>query len=220
MDYATIIKAGSKVAKAAARYIDKDLHTYYGLAKPAWVSFKGPGVGVLGRSLEVRQVIVGVLSIEFESANKVYMSAVPFEASTKLFNGPNLIPDNLGDGSKEMSLWHDLTWEYAKQIAKILGCSAQDVMQWANGILDAAYKGYGKRRGKNVGWRSRIAYNVCEWSRHWWRRLFPGAVCIFLAGALLAGCSGCATPPPWELEDASEIEFVCTNAPATEVECQ
>ena len=117
MDYATIIKAGSKVAKAAARYIDKDLHTYYGLAKPAWVSFKGPGVGVLGRSLEVRQVIVGVLSIEFESADKVYMSAVPFEASTKLFNGPNLIPDNLGDGSKEMSLWHDLTWEYAKQIA-------------------------------------------------------------------------------------------------------
>ena len=45
------------------------------------------------------------------------------------------------------------------------------------------------------------------------------AVYMALAGALLAGCSGCATPPPWELEDASEIEFVCTNAPATEVEC-
>lgn len=31
-------------------------------------------------------------------------------------------------------------------------------MQWANGILDAAYKGYGKRR---VGWRAWIAYNIC-----------------------------------------------------------
>ena len=158
MDYASIIKAGSKVILATARYVDRDLRTYYGLAKPAWAAFKGPGVGVLGRSLEVRQVIVGVLSIEFESSDRVRMSSVPFEATSKLCNGPNGIPDNLGDGSKEMSLWHDLTWAYAKQIAKMLGCSSQDVMQWANGILDAAYKGYGKRR---VGWRAWIAYNIC-----------------------------------------------------------
>ena len=213
MDYVKVLKAGSKVVRAAARYVDRDLHTYYGLAKPAWVSFKGAGVGVLGRSLEVRQVIVGVLSIEFESADKVYMSAVPFEASTKLCNGPNGIPDNLGDGSKEMSLWHDLTWEYAKQIAEILGCTAQEVMQWANGILDAAYRGYGKRRGKNVGWRSRIAYNVCEWSRRWWRMLFPAVVAVALCimncalCIAIAGCSGCASPPGWEMEDGSEIEW-------------
>jgi hypothetical protein len=212
MDYASIIKAGSKAARAVAKYIDKDLHTYYGLSKPAWASFKGPGVGVLGNSLEVGLVVVGVLTIEFVSADEVRLSAVAFEAFTKLWNGPNVIPDNLKDGSKEMSLWHDLVWEYAKMIAKILGCTAQDVMCWGDGILNAAYIGYGKRRGKSVRWRARVAYNVVEWSRHWWRRFFPSAVCIVLAGALLAGCSGCATPPAWELDDASEIEIVATNA--------
>ena len=86
-------------------------------------------------------------------------------------------------------------------------------MQWANGILDAAYRGYGKRRGKNVGWRSRIAYNVCEWSRRWWRMLVPAVVAVALCimhcalCIAIAGCSGCASPPGWEMEDGSEIEW-------------
>ena len=116
MDCSAIIKAGSKVAKAAARYVDKDLHTYYGLTKPAWASFKGDGIGVLGCSLEVGVVEVGPLTIYFFSKDQVRMECVPFEPASKLWNGPNVLPDNLRDGSFEMSLWHDLVWELAEAI--------------------------------------------------------------------------------------------------------
>jgi hypothetical protein len=202
-----IVKVGSKVARSAWRYVQDDLHHYYGLSSPAWASFKGDGVGILGRSLEVGVVAVGVLKIEFVSASLVRFSATAFAAALKIWNGPNVIPDNLRDGSFEMSLWHDLVWAYAKAIAAALGVSEQDVMAWADGILDSAYRGYGKKHGKDVRVRARIAFNVCEWSRRWWRKVFPGAVCLAVAVAMAAGCSGCATPPGWEMEEASPIEW-------------
>lgn len=204
-----VAKVGCKAARSIFHYIDEDLHTYYGLSKPAWASFKGAGIGVLGKSLEVGTVSVGVLRIEFVSAVVVRLYADAFTASSKLWNGPNVIPDNLKDGSMEMSLWHDLVWAYAKTIAAALGVSEQDVMAWADGILDAAYKGYGKKKyGKDTRLRARVAFNVCEWSRRWWRKVFPGVVCLIVCCGLLAGCSGCASPPNWEMEDASEIEIV------------
>ena len=202
-----MVKVGSKVARAAWKYVDRDLHTYYGLSTPAWASFRGDGVGVLGKSLEVGAVAVGVLKIEFVSASLVRFSATAFLASLKIWNGPNVIPDNLKDGSFEMSLWHDLTWAYAKVIAAALGATEQEVMAWADGILDTAYRGYGKKHGKDVRVRARIAFSVCEWSRRWWRKVFPGAVSLAVALAMAAGCSGCATPRGWEMEDASPIEW-------------
>lgn len=203
-----LAKAGSKVVRAAWKYVDNDLHTWYGLEKDAWASFRGDGIGVLGKSLEVGVVEVGVLRIEFVSASLVRFSATAFLPLLKLWNGPNVIPDNLRDGSMEMSLWHDLVWAYAKAIAAALDVTQQEVMAWADGILDAAYRGYGKKKyGKDVRVRARIAFNVCEWSRRWWRKVFPGAVCLAVALAMAAGCSGCASPPGWELDDASGIEW-------------
>ncbi len=203
-----VAKAGCRVARSVWRYVDDDLHHYYGLDKPAWASFKGDGIGILGRSLEVGVVEVGVLRIEFASAALVRFSANAFSAASRLWNGPNVIPDTLRDGSFEMSLWHDLVWAYAKAIAAALGVTKQEVMAWADGILDAAYRGYGKKKyGKDVRVRARIAFNVCERARRWWRQVFPGAVCLAVALAMAAGCSGCAAPPGWELDDASEIEW-------------
>ena len=170
MDYVTILRKCSPLARKAYRYVRDDLDARYGLREAAWAVF--------------RQFSVAVL-----------------------WNGPNGIPDNLGDGSFEMSLWHDLVWEYAKKIAEILGVSEQDVMKWANGILAAAYRGYGERRGKKSGWRAWIAYNVCERSRRWWHRLFP-ALLAALALGILAGCSGCASPPDWDLEDSNLTEVL------------
>ena len=80
-------------------------------------------------------------------------------------------------------------------------------MKWANGILAAAYRGYGEKRGKKSGWRAWIAYNVCERSRRWWHRLFP-ALLAALALGILAGCSGCASPPDWDLEDSNLTEVL------------
>lgn len=206
MDYGTIAKAASKVARAAAKYVDRDLHTWYGLAAPAWAVFTGEGVGVLGKSLEAGVVEVGPLAIYFFSTSQVRLECAVFAAAAKLWNGPNGIPDNLGDGSMEMSLWHDLIWEFARQIAEALGVTEQDVMKWGDGILAAGYRGYGARRGSRTGWRARVAYNVVEWSRRWWRKLFPALLAGLTLG-ILAGCSGCATPPDWELDDGSEIEW-------------
>lgn len=207
MDYVTILRKCSPLARKAYRYVRDDLDARYGLREAAWAVFRGDGIGVLGRSLEVHTVRVGVLDITFVSEDRVRLDSRPFKPESGLWNGPNGIPDNLGDGSFEMSLWHDLVWEYAKKIAEILGVSEQKVMKWANGILAAAYRGYGEKRGKKSGWRAWIAYNVCERSRRWWHRLFP-ALLAALALGILAGCSGCASPPDWDLEDSNLTEVL------------
>ena len=73
-----VAKVGSKAVRSVLRYVQDDLHNYYGLSAPAWVSFKGDNIGVLGKSLEVGTVAVGVLKIEFVSASVVRLYADAF----------------------------------------------------------------------------------------------------------------------------------------------
>ena len=143
MDYVTILRKCSPLARKAYRYVRDDLDARYGLREAAWAVFRGSGIGVLGRSLEVRTVRVGVLDITFVSEDRVRLDSRPFKPESGLWNGPNGIPDNLGDGSFEMSLWHDLVWEYAKKIAEILGRAAgatepQVAQVMCNGTCEAS----------------------------------------------------------------------------------
>ena len=203
MDYAAILRKGAPLARKAYGYVLDDVGHHYGLASPAWAEFSGDGIGVLGRSLEVGSVTAGPLTVVFRDAGHVRLESAPFAPEDRHWNGPNVIPDALGDGSLEMSLWHDLGWKFAEMIATALGCTVQEVMRWFDGILAAAYRGYGERRGRKSGWRAWVAYNVCERSRRWWKRVFPGAVSLVLAAVLLAGCSGCVSPPDWDLDDSN-----------------
>lgn len=198
-------KTVAKVTIAALRYVRDDLTAKYGLETEARCVIRGPGIGVGNAS-------AGPLTIESEKGGeRVVLSAAPFPASSGEWNGPNVIPDDLRDGSLEASLWHDLIWGHAAELSGQLGMSTADLLEWSNGILAAAWRGYGKRKygrseasGRRRGW---LAYNVCRigaWIKALWLKL----CCMALATALLAGCDGCATPPDWEVESASEVEVL------------
>lgn len=185
----------AKIVKAAIGYVRDDLNAQYGLKEEAVALFRGDGIGI-------GTCTVGVLSIESKiGGDSVLLTAKPFPPEAKLWNGPNVLPDNLNDGSMEMSLWHDLIWLYADEIGAKLGLTRQKVMEWGNGILYAGYKGYAKKLGKDRSLMARLAYGVCEFSRKWWKYFF---VLVVLAG--LAG--GCAIPPDWEMTDSTGIGVV------------
>ena len=186
---------------AVLRYVRDDLSARYGLEKEAHCTIRGEGVGIGSAS-------AGPLRIESEKGgNRVRLTASPFAADTGYWNGPNVIPDNLGDGSLEASLWHDLIWTFCDELAAQLGMTRAQLLAWSNGVLAAAWRGYGARRGRSPRILPYLGYNVCRigaWIKALWLKL----CCMALATALLAGCDGCATPPDWEVESASDIEVL------------
>lgn len=189
-----LITAAAKAVPKIIRYIEKDLKAQYGLSAEASAEFHGSGIGI-------GTCTVGVLTIESEpGGSTVKLIAQPFAPESGLWNGPNIIPDDLDDGSMEMSLWHDLIWVYAKEIAAKLGMTEQDVMQWGNGILVAAWDGYSKNHGKNRKMVAKLAFHVCEVGRRFWRLLFAIAFAI-----TISGCDGCVQPPDWKLGHTTEI---------------
>lgn len=192
------------VAQIALRYFRDDLAHAYGLREEASITLHGDGIGI--GSAEA-----GALSIiSNKGGNTVTLVAKPFEARSRFWNGPNVVPDTLKDGSLESSLWHDLIWQFAPCLSKQLGISTHDLLTWSNGILAAAWEYYGRvlygrsaESGKRRGW---LAYNVCRLGAWVKRLLLRFSILAFVT--LLAGCSGCYTPPDWTVSDASAIEAV------------
>ena len=199
---------------AVWRYVRDDLSARYGLKEKARIVVSGKGV-CIGNAQ------VGPLTIKsWPDAGTVTLEAEPFEASTGYWNGPNVVPDDLKDGSLEASLWHDLIWHFCGDIARQTGKSAGQVLEWSNGILaaawqvlewsngilSAAWRFYGRElygrsegSGRRRGW---LAYQVCRFGA-WFKKFFVRISCMAFAAGLLAGCNGCANPPEWDVVDSS-----------------
>ena len=193
---------------AAVKYIKTDLGRRYGLEKEAHCTIRGEGVGIGSAS-------AGPLRIESEKGgNRVRLTASPFAADTGYWNGPNVIPDNLGDGSLEASLWHDLIWTFCDELAAQLGMTRAQLLAWSNGVLAAAWRGYGARRGRSPRILPYLGYNLCRFGAWLKDRIFK-FFCIGVATLFLTGCTGCETPPPWELGDAGEVDVLYASARAT-----
>lgn len=207
MDPKTVATAW-KVLEKVVKYVYDDLNASYALTEPAWANFSGEGIGI-------GNCTVGPLTINSEKGGTTLrLEAQPFPASSKNWNGPNVIPDDLKDGSMEMSLWHDLVWKYAGEIAACLDMTEAEVMIWGNGILAAAWPGYAERLYPKKKAQSKIgrwiAYNLCQRSQWIWRHIrgiIPAIVSALVFASICAGCSGCETPPDWHLDDASPIVF-------------
>lgn len=175
------------------KYVWDDLSHSYALLNRVELTVRGVGCGI-------GVAEAGPLRIEGEAGGKVcHLVCEPFGGEARLWNGPNVIPDTLQDGSMEASLWHDLIWTYCSSIAKQTGKSEADILAWSNGILSAAWVAYGAARGKDArGSRVKayIAYNVCRlgaWIKRGWLRI---AGCV----AVCALCGGCIAPPDWDAE--------------------
>ena len=200
MDAATIatICAIAKTSKGAIEYLVKDQRASFGLLVPAHVVFKGKAIGR-------GNFDNGILKIStFDGGNAVRLDASCFPASARIWNGPDIIPNDWKDGSFEMSLWHDLIWKFSEKIAYAWGVTATAVRRWANGILAAAWKGYSKLypEAEYIGVKVRVAYGATNFTASWWHK-FTRLFAVLLLAVSLSGCAGCAAPPNWEMTDSS-----------------
>lgn len=184
--------------KSLIGYIEKDRNAKYGLERQASLTIDGDGTNI------PRNIDCGVLHIHNVGKNQVLLMCDPFDAETGLWNGPDIIPNDLHDGSFEASLWHDLIWFYASEIAETTGMSISAVKQWGNDLFYAAWVYYAGLYGKRVTLRARIAYWAVSLAKSWYGRV-KGVLLLAILASVVSGCSGCYTPPDWTVTDATEI---------------
>ncbi len=209
MDTATAIATARKVAKMAdkvIKYIKADNEACFGLDEEVSVVLDGEGIAYIrGNQLAVCDTADGSLSISAVWSNGwlVRLTAHQFPASSHLWNGPDVIANNQYR-SMLASLFHDLIWEHANELAEAWGVTKQDVLTWGDGVLYALWM-YASEDSFRGRIEARVAWQVCEWSRGWYHSLkkLLGLHSILFA-LLLAGCG---TPPDWQV-----VEISGTNA--------
>ena len=211
MNASTILalKKAVELTRGAVEYIEHDQQVLLGLRKPQWIIFSGEDV--------VRPNFYNkYLSIEMVKGCKMRLAITAFSAWTKLWNGPDLIGNDLKDGSLESSLWHDFLWEFAKDIAEQWGCTPEAVMEWANGLFHAAWVAYGEMYpdAKLVHTKARVAYGVVQFSIPWYHRIRNAfltlmrivvfaLLCINVLG--YSGCSAFKPPPNYSVDSSSGL---------------
>ncbi len=194
------MKAGQKVFK----YIKADNEMSYGLDEEVSVVLMGDGVAYVGKTLVPREYTTkdGALTIA-QTADAidwgVRLVAHPFQAESRLWNGPDVIANNQYR-SMLASLFHDLIWEHGDELAKAWGVSKQDVLRWGDGVLYALWM-YASEDSIRGRIEARVAWQVCEFSRGWYHSLKKILGLHCLAFALLL--AGCGTPPDWTVAEIS-----------------
>ncbi len=194
------MKAGQKVFK----YIKADNEASFGLDEEVSVVLMGDGVAYVGTVLVPREYTTkdGSLTIA-QTADVidwgVRLVAHPFPAESRLWNGPDVIANNQYR-SMLASLFHDLIWEHADELARAWGVTKQDVLRWGDGVLYALWM-YASEDSIRGRIEARVAWQVCEFSRGWYHSLKKILGLHCLAFALLL--AGCGTPPDWTVAEIS-----------------
>lgn len=224
MDTATAIATARKVQKVAdkiIKYVKADNEASFGLDEEVSVVLMGDDVGlVAGHFIEDAYTTKdGSLSISAVWSNGwlVRLTAHPFPASAHLWNGPDVIANNQYR-SMLASLFHDLIWGHAAELARAWGVSKRDVLTWGNGVLYALwmYASADSRRGRI---EARLAWMACEFSKSWYHTVKKWLGLHSILFALLLA-SGCGTPPDWtvaEISGTNAIHRAMGKAQATEI---
>ena len=204
MDAATALEIGRKTMKVAdkiIKYVKADNEATFGLDEEVRAELTGLKLIEIWegeRHLPICQYTTADGSLTIEPRMEgglefVRLTAHPFPASSRLWNGPDLIKNNRYR-SMLASLFHDLIWEHADEIAKAWGVSKQAVLQWGDGILYALWM-YASETSALGRVEARVAWQVCEYSRGWYHKVKKLIGLHCLAFALLL--AGCGTPPDW-----------------------
>ena len=202
MKTAVIVEAGRtiyKVLNHAVKYLRDEASGHYALLAPVDVAVSGEGAGGVNWSNHVLQIV----SIDEDN---VRFRAEPFAATTGYWNGPSVVKD-YDDGRIEASLFHDLIWTWADEIAEANGMTAEDVRTWSNKHLVIMWREYGNGKGC-IPWavraKSWLAAQLCDsWAARWWRKL----TVLALLATMMGGCAGCLQIPDWTVTDAGAVEY-------------
>ena len=216
MDTATAIATARKVAKMAdkvIKYIKADNEAAYGLDEEVTVLLEGEDVASIGGTLtQLTEYTTkdGSLTVETPSAFGISLTAHPFPASARLWNGPDVIADNQYR-SMLASLFHDLIWGHADELARAWGVSKRDVLTWGNGVLYALWM-FASADSVRGRIEARLAWIACEFSKSWYHRFkkWAGLYCLATAFGLAAawGAAGCGSPPDWRVAEISGTNAV------------
>ncbi len=187
-----ILKKAVDLARLGIEYVERDQKIMLGLTRPQWVVFEGPGIA--RGSFDN-----GILAITSrrgggaDGADVVRLDARAFSALMRFWNGPDGICNKVGDGRLESSLWHDLTWKFAAQIAAEWGFTEMEVLLWANALFAAAWKGYAKfyPDARFVNLKVRVAYGATQFAAPWYHRL-KRILGFTVFAVCFVGCHGCA----------------------------
>lgn len=182
-------------------YIRDDLTSYYGLRSPVTVTLEGKGLtDIIAHPVTT---IDGSLSVSARGGHAI-LTAHPFEPESKLWNGPNVVPNDRY-ASMLASLYHDLIWEHSAELSTAWGCSPLDVRKWGNGILRAVW--IDAADGPLDRLCARIAWYVCSATAPVWPAIKRLLHIVCIAGALIL-VGGCSQPPDWHVTDVDGGEAV------------
>ena len=199
---ARLVKKGAQEAvKKAIKYIKDDQSQAYGLDGAVGLDIRGRGVADIVRTAYATRD--GSLSITVAETDHVRIIAHPFPASARLWNGPDIIPDN-DYAAMLASLFHDLIWEHCDELAAAWGVSRDAVLRWGNEVLYTIWR-FAEPKSR----MARIAYGVCNFASGWYHSL-KRLVGLGCAAAMLAlcGCGAFDTPQGWTVAEMSGTNAV------------
>ena len=209
------ISSAVAVLKKVADYIRKDQAAAYSLPTDVSVTLDSRAVAAfLPADFTQFTTADGSLTVERvpdeDKPNLVRLTAHPFPAESKLWNGPDVIP-NKWFRSMLASLFHDLIWVHAGEIAAALGKRELEVLRWGGDALYLIWV-YGSEDsflGQREAW---LSFQATQYAAPWYhkiKRLFGALALAVALGAAAVGCSeGCFTPPDGAVVDISGGEVV------------
>lgn len=208
---AELQKALAVLAVAVKQYVEEDQGASFGLPGDVSVVVKSRRVALSVPTdfATTFTTLDGSLSIQWLDPERVKFTAHKFDAEAKLWNGPDVIP-NKWFRSMLASLFHDLIWGHAAEIARAMGLTEKAVLRWGNDVLYLLWV-WGSEDswwGRREAW---LAFQTCEFSSGWYhkaKKVLHLCLAVAALGLAAAGCSGCYSLPDGGVEGVDGTDLI------------
>ena len=211
MDAQTVIAIAKAVEKARssgfAEWLRQDQGASYPLDAPVTAVVKSRKLARLLPGDFDFTTQDGSLTIQRLSEKRVLLRANAFSRGMRLWNGPDLIPDDKL-AAMVASLFHDLIWAHRVELADVLLATEMQVLQWGNDAFLLVWRFVDPSLAGRV--KSYFAFQAVSAGKYVYhpakRLLGLSGVATLLCVSLL--CAGCFSLPDGEVESIDGIDAV------------
>jgi hypothetical protein len=186
---------------AVAEYLKKDQAADYSLPEDVSVSIRSKRVA----DLPTREFTTadGTLTVALDADDPlgIRLTAHKFPRAG-LWNGPDVLRNN---SLRRMlaSLFHDLIWEHADELAEAWQTDKTEVLRWGNDVLYLvwAWASEDSWLGRREAW---LSFQATNFAAPWYHRVKEALACLAAASLL----SGCYTLPDGAVVEVTGAEVV------------
>lgn len=211
MDVKSVVAIAQAIGKARssgfAEWLRNDQDASYPLDAPVTAVVKSNRLaGLLPEGFDFTTKD-GSLTIARLDGCRVLLRANAFARGSRLWNGPDLIPDD-DLAAMVASLVHDLVWIHRAEIADALGATERQVLQWGNDVFVLVWRFVDPSLRARV--KSRLAFRAVSAGKYVYhpvKRLLGLAGIVSCAAAIVVA-AGCASLPDGEVESLDGIDAV------------